>query len=46
MSTLEAIAEVLAVLEGDAVAAPVRAAHEALVQKQLAERGYVGPHSG
>ncbi len=46
MSSLEAIAEALAVFEGEAVAAPVRAAHEALVQKQFAERGYVGPHAG
>lgn len=43
MSSLEAIAEALALLEGDSVAAPVRAAHETLVQRQLAERGYVGP---
>lgn len=42
MSTLEAIAEALAVLEGEAVGAALRAVHEALVQKQLAERGYVG----
>jgi DTW domain-containing protein YfiP len=43
MSSLEAIAEALAVLEGDEAARPLREAHEALVQKQLAERGYVGP---
>lgn len=44
MSTLEAIAEAVAVLEGEELGAQVRAVHEALVQKQLAERGYVGPH--
>lgn len=43
MSSLEAIAEALAVLESEEAAAPLRAAHEELVQKQLAERGYVGP---
>ena len=42
MSTLEAIAEALAVLEGEGVAVALREVHEALVQKQLAERGYVG----
>ncbi len=44
MSSLEAIAEALRVLEGAEVGAQVQAVHEALVQKQLAERGYVGPH--
>jgi hypothetical protein len=43
MSSLEAIAHALALLEGAEVAAPVHAAHEALVQKQLSQRGYVGP---
>ncbi len=43
MSSLEAIAHALELLEGAGVAAPVHAAHEALVQKQLSERGYVGP---
>jgi DTW domain-containing protein YfiP len=43
MSSLEAIAEALAVLEGETVGAALRAVHEGLVQKQLAERGYVGP---
>lgn len=43
MSCLEAIAEALCALEGEAVGAPLRALHEALVQKQLSERGYVGP---
>jgi DTW domain-containing protein len=42
MSSLEAIAEALAALEGEAIGARVRAVHEALVQKQLSERGYVG----
>lgn len=42
MSSLEAIAEALAALEGEAIGARVRTVHEALVQKQLAERGYVG----
>jgi DTW domain-containing protein YfiP len=44
MSTLESIAEALALLEGEAMAQPVREAHEALIRKQLAQRGYVGPH--
>ena len=44
MSSLEAIAEALALLEGEEVGARVRAVHEGLVQKQLSERGYVGPH--
>lgn len=42
MSTLEAIAEALAELEGEEVGSKVRAVHEALVQRQLAARGYVG----
>ena len=46
MSSLEAIAEALAVLEGEEVGTQVRAVHEALVQKQLADRGYVGPGGG
>ncbi len=46
LSTLESVAEALAVLEGDAVAVPLPAVHEALVQKQFEERGYVGPHHG
>lgn len=44
MSSLEAIAEALAQLEGEGVGARVRAVHEALVQKQLSARGYVGHH--
>lgn len=44
LSSLEAIAEALAVLEGDGVGATLRAVHEALLIKQLADRGYVGPH--
>lgn len=44
MSSLEAIAEALTVLEGDGVGATLRAVHEALLIKQLADRGYVGPH--
>ncbi len=44
MSSLEAIAEALAVIEGEAVGLQVRAVHEALVRKQIAERGYVGRH--
>lgn len=46
MSTLEAVAEALAYLEGEVIAAPLRDLHESLVQKQLAERGYVGPYRG
>ena len=46
MSSLEAIAEALAVLEGEEIGKRVRAVHEALVQKQLADRGYVGPATG
>lgn len=42
MSTLEAIAEALRVVESDSVGAQLDAVHEALVQKQLSERGYVG----
>jgi len=42
MSTLETIAEALALLEGEEVAREVRAVHERLVQKQLTDRGYVG----
>lgn len=44
MSTLEALAEALAALEGDEVGARLREVHEALLRKQLSERGYVGPH--
>jgi DTW domain-containing protein YfiP len=43
MSTLEALAEALAVLEGEAVASQLRAAHQQMIDKQLADRGYVGP---
>lgn len=43
MSTLEALAEALEALEGPAVGDHLRAVHEGLVQKQLADRGYVGP---
>ncbi len=46
MSSLEAIAEALAVIEGEAIGARVRAVHEALLMKQMAQRGYVGPHKG
>ena len=46
MSSLEAIAEAIAALEGEELGAAVRELHEALIQKQLAERGYVGPHRG
>lgn len=43
LSTLEAVAEAVARLDGDVAARPLREAHEALVQRQLAQRGYVGP---
>jgi DTW domain-containing protein len=43
MSSLEAIAEAIARLEGEELGAKVRAVHDALVQKQLDDRGYVGP---
>jgi DTW domain-containing protein YfiP len=43
MSTLESIAEAIAILEGPDQAASLRAAHQALIQKQWEERGYVGP---
>lgn len=43
MSSLEAIAEALAALEGAGVGATLHAVHEGLLKKQLAERGYVGP---
>jgi DTW domain-containing protein YfiP len=43
MSSLEAMAWAVELLDGADVAAPIHAAHEALVQKQLAQRGYVGP---
>lgn len=43
LSSLEAVAEAIALLEGDVAARPLREAHEALVQRQLAQRGYVGP---
>lgn len=42
MSTLEALAEGLRLIESDAVGAHLDAVHEALLQKQLNERGYVG----
>ncbi len=41
-STLEALAEGLRLLESEAAGAHVDAVHDALVQKQLRERGYVG----
>ncbi|MGV3625133.1 MAG: hypothetical protein ACO1OB_30215 [Archangium sp.] len=41
-STLEAIAEGLRIVEAEAAGAHLDAVHEALVQKQLRERGYVG----
>jgi len=44
MSTLEAIAEALAALEGEDVGDRLRAVHEALLAKQMSDRGYVGPH--
>jgi DTW domain-containing protein YfiP len=44
MSTLEAIAEALAMLEGEEVGARLRAVHAALLEKQMSQRGYVGPH--
>lgn len=44
MSSLEAIAEALSSLEGAELGARVRAVHEALIRKQLDDRGYVGPH--
>jgi DTW domain-containing protein YfiP len=44
MSSFEALTEALGMLEGEAVAARLRAVHEALVQQQLAQRGYVGSH--
>ena len=44
MSSLEAIAEAISRLEGEELGAQVRAVHEALIQKQLDDRGYVGPH--
>lgn len=43
MSTLETLAEALEALEGRVVGDHLRAVHEALVEKQLADRGYVGP---
>jgi DTW domain-containing protein YfiP len=43
MSSLEAIAEALAVLEGAWVGATLRAVHEGLLKQQLSARGYVGP---
>lgn len=42
MSTIEALAEALAVLEGENSARPLRDAHERLLEKQLNDRGYVG----
>ena len=42
MSTIETIAEALAILDGDAAAQPLREAHERMVQQQLRDRGYVG----
>lgn len=46
MSTLEALAEALRVVESEAAGAHLEAVHEALVQKQLGERGYVGKGRG
>lgn len=46
MSTLETLAEALEALEGRTVGDHLRAVHEALVQKQLADRGYVGSMRG
>jgi hypothetical protein len=45
MSSIEAIAEAIACLEGTELGDQVRAVHEALVQKQLDHRGYVGSES-
>jgi DTW domain-containing protein YfiP len=42
MSSIEAIAEAITRLEGIELGDRVRAVHEALVEKQLKERGYVG----
>lgn len=42
MSTIETLAEALAVLEGEHAAQPLRDAHERLIQQQLSDRGYVG----
>lgn len=42
MSSLEAIGAAMRALHGDD-ARPIEQAHEALVEKQLRERGYVGP---
>lgn len=42
MSTLEALADGLRLLESEAIGAHLDAVHDALVQKQLRERGYVG----
>lgn len=44
MSTLEAIAEALASLEGEEVGDRLRAVHDGLLDKQMSERGYIGPH--
>lgn len=43
MSSLEAIAAAIEALHGAEAAAPIHHAHRALVEKQLRERGYVGP---
>lgn len=43
LSTLEAIADAVERFEGPAAAAPFHAAHRALVDRQRAQRGYVGP---
>lgn len=45
MSSLEAIAEAITQLEGEQLGARVRAVHEALVQRQLEDRGYAGSES-
>jgi len=43
MSSLEAVAQAVEALDGVDAARPFHEAHEALVQKQLGQRGYVGP---
>jgi hypothetical protein len=43
MSSLEALAWAIEALDGAGAARPIHEAHEVLVQKQLRERGYVGP---
>ena len=43
MSTLEAIAEAISILEGPVQASGLKDAHQALIQKQWEDRGYIGP---